>query len=154
MRGCVSTIMNALLVIASSDRTATRRQGGKNGLQTGMMVDISKLHATTKPNPEKVMRSSHLIRGKSCTETLTQGGVSAECTACAQISEQSHIQEGALTAWQISRCRPHKEESWASDRMAQTENRQSWDLHDHKYCVCQKGSSEIDGQNSTDTDSR
>ncbi len=33
MRGCVSTIMNALLVIASRDRTPTTRQGGRNGLQ-------------------------------------------------------------------------------------------------------------------------
>ncbi len=33
MRGCVSTIMNALLVIASRDRTPTTRQGGRNGLR-------------------------------------------------------------------------------------------------------------------------
>ena len=33
MRGCVSTIMKALLVIASRDRTPTTRQGGRNGLR-------------------------------------------------------------------------------------------------------------------------
>ena len=33
MRGCVSTIMKALLVIASRESTPTTRQGGRNGLQ-------------------------------------------------------------------------------------------------------------------------
>ena len=55
MRGCVSTIMNALLVIASRDRTPTTRQGGRNGLQQEC--------PQTSPNSSYTLKPSGLMHG-------------------------------------------------------------------------------------------